>query len=102
MTFAQTPAVERAFAVAEKLADQEGLLNAESRHVLLGLLHEEEGQASVLLAAAGVDPQQVRTHLASLSLANQPLDAILVRARHLASTLCADRTIASDQLLLAI
>src|SRR5947209_16764060 len=50
-----TPAVERALGAAREWAGRLGQAAVGPAHVLAGLLEEEEGRATTLLLAAGVD-----------------------------------------------
>jgi thiamine-phosphate pyrophosphorylase len=100
-------AVLHAFERAEALAAQEGIAEVQARHLLQGLLHEEEGKPCVLLANAGVDLPRVRmTEPAAAPARRVPISAavqdILRQAFELGKLLSADRSVASEQILLAL
>jgi thiamine-phosphate pyrophosphorylase len=80
-------------------------------HLLLGLLDEEEGRAALLLGQAGLSAATVREHLAPAAgadpggdrLPHDPtLERVLGSAGQFARAATADRTVSSDQLLLAL
>jgi thiamine-phosphate pyrophosphorylase len=109
-----TPAVARALEAAQEYAHRLGAAQVEPSHLLYGLLGEVEGRASRLLTEAGLDVSAYRAAL----LAALPADAtapgatplplspaterLLARARQLASEYAGDRTVASEQVLLAV
>ncbi len=107
-----TPAVARALEAAQSWACHQGGGELQPRHLLLGLLQEDEGRAAVLLAGAGVDPGAVRRALAESSApaptGNVSLPqsaatrAILDQARALAGDLAEDRSVATEHVLLAL
>jgi thiamine-phosphate pyrophosphorylase len=80
-------------------------------HLLLALLDEEEGRPALLLGQAGLSVAAVRHHLAGGAgedaggerLPNDPaLERVLGAAGQFARAAAADRTVSSDQLLLAL
>jgi thiamine-phosphate pyrophosphorylase len=99
---------------AQDLARQQGKQHIEPHHLLWGLLQEEEGRSALLLKLAGVDPASVCRSLAPMPLDSTaepaegelPLDAtarsIFRDAAELARVLSEERTLASDQVLLAL
>ena len=108
-----TPAAVRALEAAEQLASRHGAREMEPVHLLLGLLEEEEGRAAALLTGAGLAPAAIRTLLlddVALSAQGSPASpvlglttqAIVDHARELAQDLSAERTIASEHVLLAL
>ncbi len=110
-----SPAVERAIGLAQQLSrggrcDQTG-----TAHALAGLLQEEEGKASVLLASAGVARQAVLDQLrfdllpdSSGVIAGGPppigreLELALIQARATGLELTGERVVSSEYLLLAL
>lgn len=108
-----TQAAARAIQAACFLARCENLPEASSRHLLSGLLAEEEGRAAELLASAGVPASALaalRTGMPilpedeSLPILSSPgeiLRSILLRARTLSIDLVGERTVASEYILLA-
>jgi thiamine-phosphate pyrophosphorylase len=115
MRFELTPAVARAFQAAQAWAGRQGALAVQPEHLLHGLLEEEEGRASTLLAAAGLDLTAARTALAATDqgvVSPQPVEvplphspesqAALALARDLASDLSPDSTVPSEAVLLAL
>src|SRR5437868_5359627 len=109
-----TPAVARALDAAQHQAVRLGAAAVQPEHLLHGLLAEEEGRAAVLLAGAGLDVAAARQRLAGRAAlaaahpAEVPLPlspqthAVLRHARQLAGALSADRTLASDQVVVAL
>lgn len=108
-----TQAAARAIQAACLLASQENLPEASPRHVLSGLLAEEEGRAAELLALAGVPasalatfrcpamPAPVDDPPGMLPPPGEAVHSILVRARALSIDLVGERTVASEYILLA-
>jgi thiamine-phosphate pyrophosphorylase len=109
-----TPAVARALQCAQRDARRHGSPDVRPEHLLHGLLEEEEGRASVLLAHAGLDPAIARRVLAErpplgpprpgetpLPLALQT-QAVFDRAQRLTRQMSADPTVGSDQVLRAL
>jgi thiamine-phosphate pyrophosphorylase len=107
-----TPAAVRALEGAQQLASRDRAAEVQPLHLLLALLDEEEGRAAALFAAAGLSPAEARSALldgialADASAATPPLGAliedIVSHAHELAADLSAERTIASEHLLLAL
>lgn len=101
-------ALERSSAWAERLGAPEVL----PLHLLLGLLHEEEGRPALLLAGAGVSADSIRRALGASAALDGPSSAkvplaasvqeILSQAGDVAFLVSAEKTIASDQVLLAL
>jgi thiamine-phosphate pyrophosphorylase len=108
-----TPAAERALAAAGSWAARLGAAGIQPCHVLLGLLDEEEGRAALLIEQCGISAEQVRQALSGHSTDQQealsgstpgrtPVTLQLLRqARELAADATADRTVSTEQLLLA-
>lgn len=65
MTEDATPAVERALAAAQAWARRLGAPAVQPRHLMLGMLDENEGAATALLAACGLDIVGWRGQLSS-------------------------------------
>jgi thiamine-phosphate pyrophosphorylase len=109
-----TPAISRAWLLAQELAGAEHCAYLEPQHLFRGLLAEAEGRASLLLTAAGLDLSHCRTHFQSDSKghdrkqAEKPLspnsatESALQTARRFAIEFSPDRIIASEHVLLAI
>lgn len=108
-----SPALTFALEHAQKAARRQGSTQVDGLHLLLGLIHEEEGQPARLLADAGLDPLQARTSLGGDDQSDiDPIDtplplsgelvSVLRQGRELARTLSAEGTITSDQVLLAL
>jgi thiamine-phosphate pyrophosphorylase len=110
-----TPAVARAVAAAQQLARARGDSSVRPRDLLHGLLQEEEGRATVLLDRLGVSVAAVRAgDLGASATGGAPAadapgsplsplaQAALSRAAELAVDLTAERTVASESLLLAL
>jgi thiamine-phosphate pyrophosphorylase len=108
-----TPAVARALEAAQRWAHRLGAPAVQPAHLLLGLLDEEEGRAAVLLKGAGLEASGVRRSYRDrtspppspaeppLPLSPQTQEA-LAYARELAGDFSADRTVTSDQVVLAL
>ncbi len=107
-----TPAVARALEAARAYAFGVGTAEVLSIHLLHGLLAEEEGRASSLAIAAGLDAAAFRASLIrsdspppaeppSVPLHPRAQSALLV-ARQLALELSGDSMVASEALLLAL
>ncbi len=94
-----TPAVERALDAARGRAAHSGAGAVEPLHLLGGLLEEEEGRATALLLAAGLDLPALRRHLTALAdagpAAGPPAGAVPVGEAALA-ILHAARDLACD------
>jgi len=110
-TSALTIALQRAALWARHLRSDE----VQPLHLLLGLLDEDEGRPALLLGKRGLDISTIRAALAAggspaTDIAPPPSPAaladptvnILRHAAELGNLLSAERTIASDQVLLAI
>jgi thiamine-phosphate pyrophosphorylase len=108
-----TPAVIVALERAQSWAQHLGDAPVEPVHLLLGLLHEEEGKPALLLTSRGLSLKAVRQALtagatlpAELAKVELPLSSateeVLRHARDLGHLLSAERTVASDQVLLAV
>jgi thiamine-phosphate pyrophosphorylase len=109
-----TPAVARALQAAQEWAHRQGSPDVRPQHLLQGLLEEEEGRTATLLAQAGLDPAGLRAKLAQAPAGTTTLptetplplspaaETVLARARELAGQSSAERTVASEQLLLAL
>ena len=63
MTLELTPALELALDRARRFAANEGAAEAMPRHLLCGLVAEDEGRSVVMLAAAGTDWPRLQAHL---------------------------------------
>src|SRR5262245_34349461 len=90
MRMDQTPAVILAIDRARRLARAAGADCVQPRHLLQGLVHEEEGRASGLLAQVGVDVNRIRGTLPAVAPNetqdppfSDQVDAMLVEAREL-------------------
>ena len=102
-----TTAAMLALEKAQAWARADGAAQVEPRHLLQGLLHEEEGRAWLALTASGVDPARVRrTAPAAAPGAPLPLspvlDASLRQAAEFGRLLSAEQIVAGDQLLVAL
>jgi thiamine-phosphate pyrophosphorylase len=108
-----TPAAARALQSAQNWAMRHGAADVQPRHLLAGLVEEEEGRPAMLLAAAGLDGHALRRHLeAGVSAQAQPAEAplplhplaheALGEARGLAVELSGERAVPTEALLLAI
>ncbi len=63
MTLEMTPALELALDRARRFAANDGAAEAGPRHLLRGLVAEDEGKAVALLIAAGTDWPRLQAHL---------------------------------------
>jgi thiamine-phosphate pyrophosphorylase len=109
-----TPAVAQALETAQEYARRLGAAGVEPAHLLHALLREEEGRASRLLSEAGLDVAAFRAAFAAAlagGMAGTPssplpptpaTDRLLAHARQLATEFATDRTVASEQILLAL
>ncbi len=108
-----TPAAERALATAARWAAGLGETSLRPFHLLLALLDEEEGRAAELLRRAGMAPAAARAlltpHLSFGALPpfravsnSRETESALLRAREVAVEVSADRTVATEHLLLAV
>jgi thiamine-phosphate pyrophosphorylase len=99
-----TPAVQRAFAVAEDWAKQLGCSTIGPTALLLGLIEEEEGHAAQLLIKNGATLHSIRERLLQATLDGETDSVLTVQATasQLARDLNGERTIRSEHLLLAL
>jgi thiamine-phosphate pyrophosphorylase len=109
-----TPAAARALQSARSWALRLAAAEVEPFHLLQGLLDEEEGRPPQLLAGAGLRPAAVRELVPTDLIAavapenpgplplNPATEAIVAAARELAGEFSADRTVASEYLLVAL
>src|SRR5262249_35803879 len=109
-----TEASARALDAARTWVHRLGGRDVQPVHLLLGLIEEEEGRAAELLTRAGLLPDAVGTALAAFparpdtSTRDAPVplhpvtQAVLDQARQLAGELSANRTVATEHLLLAL
>jgi thiamine-phosphate pyrophosphorylase len=106
-----TEAAARALEASQLWARRSRAQAVQPTHLILALLDEEEGRPALLLEQAGLSAVAVRQHLAPAAgedtggkrLPHDPaLERVLGAARQLARTAAADRTVSSDQLLLAL
>jgi thiamine-phosphate pyrophosphorylase len=109
-----TPAGTRALEGAKQWASRLGATQVEPEHLLFALLEEDEGRAAQLLTGAGLDLaafQNKRHRPAGESAKGRPekpvapgaaVERVLERARDLALESSADRSVATEQLLLAL
>lgn len=106
-----TPALARALEAAQRLARHTGAAQVAPLHLLWGLLEEEEGRAHSLLSGSGLRLQDFARPVTMDPPGSGPavptpespeLQAVLDQARHLQSALTADRTLATESVLLAL
>jgi thiamine-phosphate pyrophosphorylase len=107
-----TPAVTRALDAARLWAARLGAAAVDPEHLLHGLLDEEEGRSTTLLRDAGLNVADLRRAVAARSTAEHadaaslPLAAatehVLHRAAAIAREETAERTVASEYLVLAL
>jgi thiamine-phosphate pyrophosphorylase len=122
-----TAAVRRAMEFARTLACHDGSSEVQPRHLLAGLLADEDGRASCRLASLGADPATVRTALGLIPVnpptsadsasdgtdlpeeespagpANShPIVLAIHLARHRSAQLGVDGAVTSDSLLIAL
>lgn len=107
-----TPAVARALEAAQKWAARTAGKAITPEYLLYGLLDEEEGRAVLLLKDAGLDLRLVQQALAARNTGNPetssplPISSEVTRvlraARHLAGETSGDRTLTSEQVLVAL
>src|SRR5205823_12402702 len=104
-----TPAVARALQSARQWAARCGADAVQPRHLLLGLVDEEEGRAATLLARAGLDAADIRQTAAAADaapLATQPAplragsEAVLDYAREIVGSFAVEGALTSEQVLL--
>jgi thiamine-phosphate pyrophosphorylase len=106
-TEAAARSLEGAHAWARRLHAQ----NVQPAHLLLGLLDEDEGRPALLLGQAGLSAEAVRQHFAAGAGEegggerlphHAALEHVLGAASQLARSTSADRTVSTDQLVLAL
>jgi thiamine-phosphate pyrophosphorylase len=107
-----SPALQLAFARARQLAASDVATQVEPRHLLRGLLAEDEGKAMMLLVQSGADVPSWQAHLGLPAKidAQEPADLLLhpalestmIRARDLAVLHADEGTISTDHVLLAL
>jgi thiamine-phosphate pyrophosphorylase len=107
-----TPALQHAFDFAQHLAARGLLAEVDLRHLLAGLLAEEEGKPVQLLTGAGADWPRVQAHLelpatlAANDSPNLPLHPafreVMIYARELALQHGSEGSISTEHALLAI
>ncbi len=108
-----TPAVVRALEAAQCWAGRLGAPEVLPEHLLHGLLEEPEGRAAQLLTRAGVDLSVFRREIENRAADDYPNNGtplplaptsakVFDRARDLAASASAERTVASEHLLWAI
>jgi thiamine-phosphate pyrophosphorylase len=109
-----TPAVTRALQAAVNIAQLRAAAEVQPIHVLLGLLDEAEGQAARMLQQLGVTAAAVREAfaappalsageaIASPTPMSLLVEKALARARELNAAAGADRSVASEQLVLGL
>jgi thiamine-phosphate pyrophosphorylase len=108
-----TPAGTRAIEGAKRWAGRLGAAHVQPEHLLFALLEEDEGRAAQLLTGAGLDLAAFRYkhHQPAAEPVKGPerpaapgaaVERVLDRARDLALESSADRSIATEQLLLAL
>jgi thiamine-phosphate pyrophosphorylase len=107
-----SPALQLAFARARQFAASDVATQVEPRHLLRGLLAEDEGKAMMLLIRSGATLSGLQAHLGlparidATELANLPLhpalQSIMIRARDLAVLHADEGTISTDHVLLAL
>ena len=112
MKFEFSPALQLAFARARQLAASDVASQVEQRHLLRGLLAEDEGKAMMLMIRSGADVPSWQAHLGSPAQidASEPadlplhpaLESIMIRARDLAVLHADEGTISTDHVLLAL
>ncbi len=107
--YEHSPALTLALARASGLARRGGSGAVEPRHLLLGLLAEDEGKPAVLLAQAGLGAEPLRLLVGQVIAADAELlsleetvQAALSQARRLAVLHSEDGTITTDKVLLAL
>jgi thiamine-phosphate pyrophosphorylase len=104
-----TPAVSRAVEAAQRYARARNATAVQPVDLLHALLEEDEGRATILLIAAGLDYAAYRDTVGMPpATAEAPLElhpeahAVIATARKLAPGLSGESTIASEALLLAL
>jgi thiamine-phosphate pyrophosphorylase len=109
-----TPAVARALEAADIRARSAGAQEVEPVHLFQALLAEDEGLAVTVLTRSGLSLETLRRAFPNVPVATTPSVGgpqfilssvtleILSEARQLADDVSADRTVASDHLVLAL
>jgi thiamine-phosphate pyrophosphorylase len=110
-----SPAVERAIGIAQQLSRHAQCEQTGTVHALAALLQEEEGKASVLLAAAGLAREAalkflnvaVAADMDSPPMGGPPpigieLESALIQARSMGVELAGERMVTSEYLLFAL
>jgi thiamine-phosphate pyrophosphorylase len=101
-----TAAVSLALSKAARWAARDAAAEVQPRHLVQGLIHEEEGRAAVLLALAGVDTAAIREELPQRDDADVPLSLAVRAALHdaaeIGQLLSAEGTVTTEQVLLAL
>jgi thiamine-phosphate pyrophosphorylase len=112
MKFEFSPALQLAFDRARHIAVNDKATEVDARHLLCGLLAEDEGKAVMCMIAAGTDWPTLRTYLGLQTPidASMPDDlplhpslvAVMALARELAVVHGDEGTISTDHVLLAL
>jgi thiamine-phosphate pyrophosphorylase len=112
MKLEYSPALQLAFARARQFAASDVATQVEPRHLLRGLLAEDEGKAMMLLIRSGANLPGLQAHLGlparidATELANLPLhpalQSIMIRAHDVAVLHADEGTISTDHVLLAL
>lgn len=105
-----TPGADRALAAATDWARRLAADSVRPLHLLLGLLDEPEGSATMLLGKAGLDIQQFQRRFLNMPIADAPAtrsmssatELVIGTARSLAREHAAERSISTELLALAI
>ncbi len=107
-----SPALKLAFDRAKRIAHRAGAIQTTARHLLAGLLTEDEGMAVALLKDAGVDWPRLRTHLglagaddlagADETPLHPALQNVLREASELTMRHGQEGSVSTDHLLLAL
>src|SRR5262249_21310056 len=101
-----TAAVTLALSKASRWAVRDDAAEVQPRHLLQGLIHEEEGRVAVLLTGAGVELAAVREELPERDDTDVPLSLALRAALHdaaeIGQLLSAEGTVTTEQVLLAL
>lgn len=112
MKLEYSPALQLAFDRARHFAARDVAAVVEPRHLLRGLLAEDEGKAMMLVIRAGADLPRLQAHLGlpaqinASEPAHSPLhpalESIMIHARDLAILHADEGTISTDHVLLAL
>src|SRR5579859_5702062 len=102
-----TPATARALEAAARWARHEQAAAVQPRHLLLGLVEEDEGRVALLLRGAGLVLERIRDRATpEPTPVDLPLDAasrdVLFHAGTVCASFSADRTLATEHLLFAL